>query len=1012
MRSVHYLIITLFCTVTSLHAQTSLYHTEDDALYRKGLDLLEKSDYAAARETFEKYVRQSSDNMKKADAEYYIAFSALSLFHQDGEKLIEKFIRDHESHPKSSLAYFELGDFYFKQKSYNKAIEYLAKVNYSALSNEERNTAQFQLAYSYFALRKFDDALPQFDALKRRESAYKAPASYYAGYINYENQSYDQAIEDLKRAGENEAYASVVPGMIASIYYNQKRYDELIRYSEQVLSGSDRVNERDFYLLTADAYLYQKNFEKASQYYDLYEENVKNPARDVRYRIGYVAYRSGDTEKAINEFKRAASDKDSVGIYASYYLGILYLKEGNKLYAQNAFDNARKSGITPELVEESSYQYAKVTYDLEQTELAINAMNAFVEDYPSSTHLEEINDLLSEAYLNTNNYNLAISHVEKAGTVNKNLQGIYQKATYLKGAEYFNSDNYPEAITLFSKSLKYPVDPEYTQLANLWMGETFSVQREFDKATPYYQAALSRSEDRIKENGLKARYGLGYSFYNTKQYDKALIHFKEYVDNSDKSRNSDYYEDAVLRLADCYYVEKRYNDALRYYSLAIKNNKVDNDYAHLQAGVVNGINGDVTSANREYDYIIDNYPTSRYFDDALFQQAQLNFENGKYEEAVAGFSKLIRQKPSSQYVPYAYLRRATSNYNLQKYDNSIADYQVILKDYPTHSIASEALLPLQEVLNVQGRSAEFSTYLNQFKAANPESQNVESLEFETAKNFYYNLEYNKTIDAFRAYVSSYPNNPKVPEARYFMAESYYRLNEYEPAKQLYEGLATMKNFEQYNRVIARLADIQTITGNRQAALTRYYQLASVAQNKKEQYNAWSGLMENYYELGRYDSATRYARLILERANVNVASQNKASLYIGKAAYARGDYATARDEFLATLNTARDQYGAEAQYLLGDIFYRDGKYQQSIETLISLNKNFEMYEQWVGESYLLLADNYIAMDDTFQAKGTLKSIIDNFPDEKIKERARKKLSVIQADEEANETSVIIESDTLN
>ncbi len=1012
MRFVHFLIITLLCAVTSLHGQTSFYHTDEDVLYRKGLDLLEKSDYAAARETFERYVRQSNDGMKKADAEYYIAFSALSLFHQDGEKLIENFIRDNESHPKASLAYFELGDFYFKQKSYNKAIEYLAKVNYSALSNEERNTAQFQLAYSYFALRKFDDALPQFDALKRRKSAYQAPASYYAGYINYENGSYDEAVEDLKRAGENDSYVSVVPGMIASIYYNQRRYDELIKYSEEVLSGSKRVNEREFYLLTADAYLYKQNFEKASQYYELYEENVKNPGRDVRYRIGYVAYRAGNTDKAVDEFKRAASDKDSVGIYASYYLGILYLKQGNKLYAQNAFDNARKSGITPELVEESSYQYAKVTYDLEQTELAINAMNAFAEEYPDSEHIEEINDLLSEAYLNTNNYNLAISHVEKAGTVNRNLQGIYQKATFLKGAEYFNNEDYAEAIGMFSKSLKYPIDPEYQQLANVWMGEAYSVQRDFEKSIPYYQAALSRSEDRVKANGLKARYGLGYAFYNTKQYDKALIHFKEFVDNSKTAGNSGYYEDGVLRLADCYYVEKRYSDALRYYRQAIQNNKVDNDYAHLQAGVVNGINGDMAGANREYDYIIENYPTSRYYDDALFQKAQLNFENGNYEAAVEGFSKLIRQKPSSQYVPYAYLRRATANYNLQKYDNSIADYQVILSDYSTHSVASEALLPLQEVLNVQGRSAEFSTYLNQFKAANPESQNVESLEFETAKNFYYNLEYNKTIDAFRGYISAYPENPKVPEARYYMAESYYRLNEYEPAKQLYQSLAEMKNLEQYNRVIARLADIQTITGNREAALSRYYQLASVAHNKKEQYNAWSGLMENYYELRKYDSATHYARLILERANVNVASQNKASLYIGKSAYAQGDYNTARDEFLATLNTARDQYGAEAQYLLGDIFYRDGKYQQSIETLISLNKNFEMYEQWVGESYLLLADNYIAMDDIFQAKGTLKSIIDNFPDAGIKDRAQTKLSEIQAREEVEETEVIIESDTLN
>jgi len=662
-------------------AQNTMYHTEADVLYRKGIDLLEKSDYAAARETFEEYVRHADDEMKKADAEYYIAYSALILFHQDGEKRIEKFIRDHESHPKASVAYYELGDFYFRQKSYAKAVAYLAKVNYSALSAEQGDKAQFELAYSYFAMQKFDQALPHFDALKKRKSAYQAPSSYYAGFIHYENGSYETALADLRRAGSNDAYSRVVPGMVASIYYNQKRYDDLIAYAEELLASSSRVNEKDFYLLAADAYLYNKNFEKASQYYSLYEERVKNPPRDVRYRIGYVAYRAGETDKAIDAFKRAAGDQDSIGIYASYYLGILYLKEGNKVYAQTAFDNARNAATTPELTEESTYQYAKVTYDLDQTEKAIEAMNAFVAGFPASEHIDEVNDLLSKAYLNTNNYNLAIEHVEKSENVNRNLQGIYQKAAFMKGSELFNADQYREAITFFSKSLKYPVDPSYAQQAHLWMGESYSILQDYEKAADQYEAALGEGSLRTSPSGLRARYGLGYAYYNMKAYDRALPHFQAYVDAGNRAS---FLNDAVLRLADCYYVEKEYSQALRYYQNAIRNNEVDNDYAHLQAGVVMGINGDISGANNQYDYILKNYPGSKYFDDALYQRAQLNFENGNYSEAVAGFSQLIREKPSSQYVPYAYLRRATANYNLQKYDASVSDYEVILNQYATH----------------------------------------------------------------------------------------------------------------------------------------------------------------------------------------------------------------------------------------------------------------------------------------------------------------------------------------
>src|SRR5690606_10513225 len=104
-------------------------------------------------------------------------------------------------------------------------------------------------------------------------------------------------------------------------------------------------------------------------------------------------------------------------------------------------------------------------------------------------------------------------------------------------------------------------------------------------------------------------------------------------------------------------------------------------------------------------------------------------------------------------------------------------------------------------------------------------------------------------------------------------------------------------------------------------------------------------------------------------------QNKASLYLGKAALAKGDVETAKDEFLNTLNTAQDEHGAEAKYLLAKLFYDQKSHKECYNTLISLNKDFAAYEGWVGRSFLLLADNFVATDDVFQARHTLQSLID-------------------------------------
>jgi TolA-binding protein len=141
------------------------------------------------------------------------------------------------------------------------------------------------------------------------------------------------------------------------------------------------------------------------------------------------------------------------------------------------------------------------------------------------------------------------------------------------------------------------------------------------------------------------------------------------------------------------------------------------------------------------------------------------------------------------------------------------------------------------------------------------------------------------------------------------------------------------------------------------------------------------------------SVDRYAKVILEKGNVHISSQNKASLYLGKSAFARGNYDQAQDEFITTLNTARDEFGAEAQYTLGLIYFNKKDYKKSIETLIDLNNNFNLYTEWVGKGYMLLADNYIQLDDVYQARGTLNSVVNDFPLEHYRVIASEKLKQI-------------------
>ncbi|MBX2898909.1 MAG: tetratricopeptide repeat protein [Cyclobacteriaceae bacterium] len=977
-------------------AQNLLSQQQAERLFSSGVDLVNHKQYGAAREVFAEYlVSASPTDTRRADADYYKAFCAVNLYHADAEKQIAEFVAAYPTHPRAATANFDLANFYYAEKNYKKASVYYGKVEFGSLSQEQQRVGRFRWGYSHFNQRSLKEALDQFNYNKALGGEYGPASSYYAGFIEYSQGDYSNALIDLRRAAQNDAYSKVVPYLIANVLYRQKNYDELITYAKEVAAREGLTNPEEIALLSAEAYYKKLDYKNALAGYKQYLEGREAKAdKGVLLRAGYAAYVLNDNEPAIKYLKLSFADADSIGFYSAYYLGSLYLKQNQKPMAQTAFDIARKYKPNPRLVEESTYQYAKVSYDMGQPDKAIAEFEKLLVTNPTSTHADEIKELLSQAYVNASNFNKAIEYIEAMKVRSPAVDRAFQKATLLKGIEFFNKEDYASAVQTFEKSLRYPIEKEYVAEASFWSGEAYSIGNKYEQAAEHYLRIVGLSGYSNPELLTKTRYGLGYAYFNLKQYDRALFNFKEFVNKA--ARNQPNLADGTLRLADCYYVTKAYSDALVTYRKAAQLRTADEDYAHLQAGVVLAVLSKYEEASAEYEAVIRNFPQSSYLDQALFERAQVEFEQGHYANAVAGYTALLQTKPTSQFVPYAYTRRAAANFNLKEYSKTANDYIAVIDNFPGHPASSDVLIPLQEALNLSGRGTEFDKYLASYKNAHPDAKGVESVEYEAAKNLYFSQNYQRAITSLGNYLISYPQSVNAPEAKYYQAESYYRLKEWSKALALYKDLLQVKSFLFAGKVVGRLAELEFKQANYANAVTYYQQLVKVAANKKEQYGAWSGLMESYYLLAQYDSVSLYARVILEKGNINAGAQNKASLYLGKAAMAKGDYELAQDEFLNTLNSARDEYGAEAKYLLGEIQYLNKQHKQCYETLIGLNADFAAYPEWVGKSFLLLADNYLAQGDVFQAKGTLRSL-DTFPLENIKGLAKEKLKKIEQSE---------------
>ena len=1012
MRNLILVLFTMVCfTMQPLLGQQHLSETDPDYIYRNGLELLQQSNYGAARRVFEQYIPIAQNTVHRQNAEYYVAFSALSLYHKDGEGLLTNFIDSNPNHPKSGVAYYELGDFYYRQKNYKKATTYFEKADFKVLDKDQRHAAYFKRGYAYFTQKKFEEAIRNFNEIKTQNGQYKAGASYYAGYIAYGQGIYVESLADLKRAAQSSSYAKLVPYMISNVYYKQKDYKSLQEYAEPMLkNGGTITSKQDVTLLVAEAYYHQGDYIKSNEYFTNYTTKGKI-SPELSYRMGYAAYASDEYERAINSFKSVTNKEESLTHQANYYLGILYIKQGNKTFAITAFDQLLNDKVDEKLKEEALYHSARLHYEVNRTHKAITLMRGYLEEFPKGKYTNTMSDLLTQAYFSENDYDEALKYIETLPSRTTQVKQVYQKATFHKAIELFNKDQYAQAVKMFDESLIYPLDIEYQLGAYFWKGEAYAIGKKYPEAIASYQKVLWNQNSKGTDYQLKSRYGLGYAYFDSKEYDKALIHFSQYVVKGDNKVSKSNYYDATIRLADCYYVKKDYPEAIKYYEQSIDQSKVDNDYSYLHLGLINGIESNVTEANQAFDQVIQNHSRSKYYDDAVFNKAQLAFENGNYTGAIASFGALIRNKPKSKYVPYAYMKRASAYYNSQSYSESIADYEAIIDDFTNHSIAKEVLLPLQEVLTIQGKSQDFDKYLAKYKAANPEGKGLENVEFEAAKSLYFTQEYTHAIDKFKVHQSTYPESPLLEDVKYYIAESYYRTDDRENALTYYSQVITNEHYAQYHKVLGRISELEFLQQRYDNAIYFYRQYGKLARSKKHQYTAYHGLMESYYLTKQYDSSSVYADRILSLGSVNAGSMNKASLYLAKSAIGKKDYEIAKDELLATLNTARDEYGAEAQYRLGEIQYIQKDYSKSIETLIVLNTNFNAYNRWVGKGFLLIVDNYIATGELFQAKGTLQSIIEGFPLSEIVTEAKQKLKEIEAIELENLDSEEVAQDTL-
>lgn len=890
---------------------------------------------------------------------------------------VAHWLTQNPEHPLVSLASFHIGEWFFYKEHVVQSRKYLQKVLPRELSTIDQASYGFVFGVLQLEQKNYENAVNLFQYASERSYPDEPRLLYYQSFASYHLGDSEEALEGFQQLTGHYDLGSSSRFFVAKILLDSQAYDQVIALSKQELTEERSITNSGFYQLLGEAYAQKGNVSLADTYFEkAIQLHPDQPTPALYYQAGVSKFKIGDAAKAIEFFTASGVGAGEYAQLSAFQLGKLYAKEQDYELSLIAFKEASSSEDAT-IKEESLYQSAILAAKLEKYTEAINYSNDYLAFFPKGSKAGEMNDLIAQSYLRTSNFDLAIEHLEQLGLSTSQQKNVYQKVTFQKGQQLFNDEKFQLSEVWLKKSLNAPMQKQLTDLVYYHLAEICMRQGRYSEAKGFYN----------KQSTIDAasNYGLGYAFYNTNQYQKAVPHFRDaakYTSDLEMKR------DAHTRQADCLYATKAYVAAYALYQQLQK--EKPSSYISYQAGLVAKSLGKKKEAINFLDAVAER---SHLKDDAILLAGTIYEESTDFQRAYQQFTALIVQYPNSPLLVEAYMKRGTSSKNLGNYEQAKNDYARILEDFLSTKQAISAILGLQELKSVGVDVRKLDQYVAAYKEAHPADGSLEVVEYEAAKNLYFDLSYASAIPSLQQFLQNYPESSHRTEATYFLADSYYRTEQLEAANEAFKQLQYVKN-RYTGRVLNRLGEINSRLQDLTSAIKYYTLLQNMSLSDKDTYNARLGLMKAYFDSQRFSDCIESANSIIEASWKPLNATSRATLYKGNAWLALGNEQLATFAF-EELAEGEGAFAAQAKYQLAAISYREGRYEDSLDQLFQLNKAFGSYTEWVDKSYLLIAENYIATDELFQAKATLRSIVQHSKSTEIQNQASERLTQIES-----------------
>ncbi len=982
-------------------AQESKIYTHEDKDFQEALELYNNEQFQAAQTIFNKVKVATKDEEVAANSAYYAANAAVRLNQIGADRLMEDFVETYPTSTKRNSAFADVAEYYFETGKYPYALKWYNKVDQSALSRGEMDKFNFNYGYSLFSSRKEKDAEKYLEKVVN-SPIYGSQAKYYLGYISYQQDDYEKANERFDQITDQDVLEEKLSYYQADMNFKLGNFEESIALAKKQLVKADRKEVSELNKIIGESYFNLKQYDNAIPYLTEYKGRGGKWSNTDYYYLGYAYYKQGQYAEAINQFNKIIGGTNSVAQNAYYHLAECYLKLDKKQEALNAFRNASQMDYSAEIQKDAFLNYARLSYEVGNAyEPVPEVITNYLKTYPKDEHQEEMQTLLVDSYITSKNFAGAMKLLEE----NKNYASkeTYQKVAYYRGIELFMEGDYTGASENLGKSLASAENPLFTARANYWKAEADYLLNRFDVAAKGYIAFKSNSAARNTEMYSDIDYSLAYAYFKQKNYNDAITYFKSFTDNSNAEVEK--LHDGYLRLGDSYFATSKYWPAIETYNKALDLTGPEKDYAAYQKAMSYGYVDRSANKVESLEAFVNQYSRSSFKDDALFELGNTYVSSGNENKGLEAYDRLISEYKGSSLVPQALMRQGLVNYNANRNEAALAKFKTVVRDFPKTQEAIQAVATAKLVYVDMGRVNDYAEWVRGLDFVEVTDAELDNASFESAQKQSLEGNTEAAIKGYKNYVDQFPNGLHAVDANFGLAQLYFGKGEKEKALPYYKYVADRSTSEYAEQALTRVCEVYIGNDDYKTALPYLLKLEEQANIQQNKTFARSNLMKGYYRQDNYAKTLQYAEKVLATPNIDDRIKSDAHIMIARSAIATNNESKARTAYAEVLKIASGATAAEALFYDAYFENQDGNYENSNIAVQKLAKDYATYKEWGGKGLVLMAKNYYALNDAYQASYILESVINNFKQyPEIVADARAELAIIKSKEAQSNSSI--------